>query len=190
MNEAPHIEPDPAFKRRVQVFPFRARFDEVVNPGCIELAMERKNAPSCLRAAPHRLSTMLREERSGILYRWIQAAQRFIGNGEELGNMPSSVREATAAMFHEADLHGRLLELLQFGPDAFDMTKGEMMAFGESFFRENGRDPRSIDMAKLTALLAEKAGKPAFNIMRDGQRKEGWRGVRLVPSVPLVEVNK
>ncbi len=45
MNEAPHIEPDAAFKRRVQVFPFRARFDEVANPGCIELAMERKNAP-------------------------------------------------------------------------------------------------------------------------------------------------
>ena len=85
MNEAPHIEPDPAFKRRVQVFPFRARFDEVVNPGCIALAMERKNAPSCLRESPHRLSTMLREERPGILYRWIQAAQRFIRNGEELG---------------------------------------------------------------------------------------------------------
>lgn len=105
MNEAPHIEPDAAFKRRVQVFPFRARFDEVVNPGCIALAMERKNAHACLRESPHRLSTMLREERPGILYRWIQAAQRFIANGEELGNLPSSVREATVAMFHEADLH-------------------------------------------------------------------------------------
>jgi hypothetical protein len=183
MNEAPHIEPDPAFKRRVQVFPFRARFDEVVNPGCIELAMEQKNAPTYLRESPHRLSTMLREERPGILYKWIQAAQRFITNGEELGNMPSSVREATAAMFHEADHHSRLLELLQFGPESFDITKGEMLAFGESFFRENGRDTRLLDMAKLTALLAEKVGKPAFNIMRDGHRKEGWRGVRLVPGV-------
>ena len=54
--------------------------------------------------------------------------------------MPSSVREATAAMFHEADLHGRLVELLEFGPESFDVTKGEMLAFGESFFRENGRD--------------------------------------------------
>jgi hypothetical protein len=86
MNEAPHIEPDPAFRRRVQVFPFRARFDEAVNPGCIEMAMERKNAPSCLRESPHRLSAMLRAERRGILYKWIQAAQRFIANGEELGN--------------------------------------------------------------------------------------------------------
>ena len=152
--------------------------------------MERKNAPSCLRESPHRLSTMLREERPGILYRWIQAAQRFISNGEELGNMPSSVREATAAMFHEADLHGRLLELLEFGPESFDVTKGEMLAFGESFFRENGRDPRSFDMGKLTALLAEKVGKAAYNIMRDGQRKEGWRGVRLVPSVPVVQIGK
>jgi len=190
MNEAPHIEPDPAFKRRVQVFPFRARFDEVVNPGCIQLAMERKNAPSCLRESPHRLSTMLREERQGILYRWIQAAQRFITNGEELGNMPSSVREATAAMFHEADLHSRLVELLQFGDESFEVSKGEMLAFGESFFRENGRDTRLFDMGKLTALLAEKGGKPAFNIMREGHRKEGWRGVRMAAAIPVVEVNK
>jgi phage/plasmid-associated DNA primase len=188
MNEAPHIEPDAAFKRRVQVFPFRARFDEVANPGCIALAMERKNAPTCLRESPHRLSTMLREERPGILYRWIQAAQRFISNGEELGNMPSSVREATAAMFHEADLHGRLVKQLQFGPESFDVTKGEMLVFGESYFRENGRDTRSFDMGKLAALLAEKAGKPAFNIMRDGHRKEGWRGVRLAPGVPVVHM--
>jgi hypothetical protein len=91
---------------------------------------------------------MLRDERPGILYRWIQAAQRFISNGEELGKIPSSVRDATAAMFHEADLHGRLLDLLEFGPESFEVTKGEMLAFGESFFRENGRDPRSFDMAK------------------------------------------
>jgi hypothetical protein len=89
-------------------------------------------------------------------------------------------------MFHEADLHGRLLELLQLGPESYDVSKGELLAFGESFFRENGRDTRLFDMAKMTALLAEKVGKPAFNIMRDGHRKEGWRGVRLVPSVPLV----
>ena len=133
---------------------------------------------------------MLREERPGILYRWIQAAQRFISNGEELGNMPSSVREATAAMFHEADLHGRLLELLQFGPESFDVTKGEVLAFGESYFRENGRDTRTLDMGKLTTLLAEKVGKPAFNIMRHGQRKEGWRGVRLAPSDPVVRIGK
>ena len=133
---------------------------------------------------------MLREERPGILYRWIQAAQRFISNGEELGNMPSSVREATAAMFHEADLHGRLLEQLQSGDESFDVTKGEVLAFGESYFRENGRDTRTLDMGKLTTLLAEKVGKPAFNIMRHGQRKEGWRGVRLAPSDPVVRIGK
>ena len=93
-------------------------------------------------------------------------------------------------MFHEADLHGRLVEQLEFGPESFDVTKGELLAFGESFFRENGRDTRSFDMGKLTALLAEKVGKPAFNIMRDGQRKEGWRGVRLVSSVPVAHIGK
>jgi hypothetical protein len=133
---------------------------------------------------------MLREEMQGILYRWIQAAQRFITNGEQLGNMPSSIREATAAMFHEADLHGRLLELLEFGSDSFEATKGEMLGFGESFFRENGRDTHLFDMGKLTALLAEKVGKPVFNIMRDGHRKEGWRGVQLAPGVPVVQIGK
>ena len=93
-------------------------------------------------------------------------------------------------MFHEADHHSRLLELLQFGPESYDITKGEMLAFGESYFRENGRDPRLLDMGKLTALLAERVGKPAFNIMRDGHRKEGWRGVRLVPGVPIVKIGK
>ena len=91
-------------------------------------------------------------------------------------------------MFHEADLNGRLLERLQFGDESFDVTKGELLAFGESYFRENGRDTRTLDMGKLTALLAEKVGKPAFNIMRDGQRKEGWRRVRLAPAVPLVQI--
>lgn len=62
MNEAPHIEPDPAFKRRVQVFPFRARFDEVANPGCIAWPWSgRTRLPACVshavgRAAGNSLS--------------------------------------------------------------------------------------------------------------------------------------
>jgi phage/plasmid-associated DNA primase len=39
MNQAPHIEPDAACKRRVQVFPFRAVFDEMQHPGCIARGM-------------------------------------------------------------------------------------------------------------------------------------------------------
>jgi hypothetical protein len=65
-----------------------------------------------------------------------------------------------------------------------------MLAFGESFFRENGRDTRLFDMGKLTASLAEKVGKPVFNIMRDGHRKEGWRSVRLAPGIPVVQIGK
>ena len=89
-----------------------------------------------------------------------------------------------------ADLHGRVVERLEFGDDSFNVSKGELLALGELTFRENGRDPRSFDMSKMTALLAEKVGKPAFNIMRDGHRKEGWRGVRLVPGVPVVCIGK
>jgi hypothetical protein len=188
MNEAPHIEPDAAFKRRVRVIPFRARFDELANPGCIELAMERKNAPAQLREFPHRLSALLAEERPGILYKWIQAAQRFVANGEELGNIPSSVRDATAAMFHEADLQSRLVERLEFG-EGFDITKGEVLALADSLFRENGRDPRSFDMGKMGAVLADRRCTTSTRVMRDGKRKEGWSGVRLVPDVvPVVRV--
>jgi hypothetical protein len=185
MNEAPHIEPDPAFKRRVQVFPFRARFDEVVNPGCVALAMERKHAPAQLREFPDRLSALLREERPGILYKWIQAAQRFINRGEQLRDMPSAVRDATAAMFHEADIHGRLVERLEFGDDSFTLTKGELLALGETFFRENGRDAHLFDIAKIAAPLTERGSKTSTRVMRNGQRKEGWSGVRLVPDVSI-----
>ena len=188
MNEAPHIEPDAAFKRRVRVIPFRAGFDDVANPGCIELAMARKNAPAQLREFPHRLSTLLAEERSGILYKWIQAAQRFIANGEELDNIPSSVREATAAMFREADLHGRVVERLEFGDDSFNVTKGELLATGEQLFRENGRDTRTFDMNRVAALLAGRCCTTSTRVMREGKRKEGWLGVRLIPDVPVVRV--
>lgn len=188
MNEAPHIEPDAAFKRRVRVIPFRARFDDLANPGCVELAMERKDAPAQLREFPHHLSTLLADERSGILYKWIQAARRFIANGDELDNVPSSVPEATAAMFHEADLHGRVLERLDFGDDSFNVSKGELLALGELTFRENGRDPRSFDIGKMKALLDAKGCTTTTRLMREGKRKEGWLGVRLVPDVPLVKV--
>ena len=69
MNQAPHIEPDAAFKRRVQVFPFRAVFDEMQHPGCVALAMERKKAPLALRQYPDRLSQMLREEIENVVLR-------------------------------------------------------------------------------------------------------------------------
>jgi hypothetical protein len=188
MNEAPHIEPDAAFKRRVRVIPFRARFDDVENPGCVELAMERKDAPAQLRESPHHLSTLLADERPGILYKWIQAARRFIVNGDELDEVPSSVRESTAAMFHEADLHGRVVERLEFGDDSFNVTKGELLAMGELTFRENGRDPRSFDMGKMNALLDAKGCTTTNRLCREGKRKEGWRGVRLPPDIPMVKV--
>ncbi|MGO8789297.1 MAG: hypothetical protein ACLQVL_18185 [Terriglobia bacterium] len=133
------------------------------------------------------MSTLLAEERPGILYKWIQAAQRFVANGEELGNIPSSVRDATAVMFHEADLHGRVADRLEFG-EAFDITKGEILVLGESFFRENGRDARSFDMGKMAAILQGSHCTPTSRLVRNGQRKEGRRGVRLVPTEPTAVV--
>lgn len=49
----------------------------------------------------------------------------------------------------------------------------------------------AFDVGKLTALLAEKVGKPAFNILRDGHRKEGWRRVRLPRALrPFISVSE
>ena len=64
-------------------------------------------------SSPH----SLRDERPGILFKWIQAARRFIDQGENLRQIPASVRDATAAMFHEADHHSRFLDHLQFAKD-------------------------------------------------------------------------
>lgn len=180
MNQAPHIEPDAAFKRRVQVFPFRATFDESNHPGCVALAMERKNAPAILRQYPDKLSALLREERPGILFKWIQAAKRFIDQGEHLRNPPTAVREATDAMFHEADLPGRLCEeRLEFGTGPeFCVSTEELRIAGEALQRESGL-PGTFSLEKLFGLLKAKGCKQSDQVIRNGARKRGWRGVRL-----------
>jgi hypothetical protein len=43
LNRCPFIEPDGAMERRVQIFPFRAIFDERKHPSCLREAMEKKN---------------------------------------------------------------------------------------------------------------------------------------------------
>ena len=181
MNQAPHIEPDAAFKRRVQVFPFLATFDEMQHPGCVALAMERKNAPSGLRQFPDRLSQMLREERPGILYRWIKAAQKFVEQGEHLRNVPPVVRQATAAMFHEADLHGRFVdERLDFGPvgDGYQAAIEELRFAGEDFQRETGI-PMVFDTSELARFLLDRGCQKAEKMSWNGKRCRGWLGVRL-----------
>lgn len=178
MNQAPHIEPDAAFKRRVQVFPFRAVFDEMQHPGCVALAMERKKAPDALRQYPDRLSQMLREERPGILFRWIKAAQRFVDQGEHLRNIPRVVRQATAEMFHEADLHGRFVdERLEFGPD-YKTAIEELRMAGEDFQRETAI-PMQFDTAELAKLLPQKGCEKLEKMNWNGKRCRGWQGVRL-----------
>jgi hypothetical protein len=177
MNQAPQIDPDAAFKRRVQVFPFRATFDESQYPGCVALAMERKRAPQALRQFPDRLSVMLREERPGILFKWIKAAQRFVENGEHLRDMPSAVRTATAAMFHEADLTGRFAERLEYGTDYRAATE-ELIQAGQEFERDMGM-LNQFDMKRLAGLLVSRGCKNSENVMWFGKRRRGWLGVRV-----------
>ncbi|MFZ0146356.1 MAG: hypothetical protein WAL08_18510 [Candidatus Sulfotelmatobacter sp.] len=179
MNQPPYIEPDAAMKRRVQVFPFRAVFDEKQHPGCLREAMERKSAPDNLRANPYRISALLREERPGILYKWIEAARRFIANGENLDRRPSSIQAATDAVFLEADIHARLCERLEFGTE-FDLTRGELLSLAETFFRESGRDPREYDVNKMARMFVMNKGcNTTSHIERHGRRNDGWKGVRV-----------
>lgn len=182
MNQAPHIEPDAAFKRRVQVFPFRATFDEMQHPGCIALAMERKKAPAALRDYPDRLSQMLREERPGVLFRWIKSAQKFVEQGEHLRNIPAAVRRATAEMFHEADLHARFAdERLEFGA-AYQAAIEELRTAGDDFQRESGI-PMRFDTAELARVLVEKGCQKLEKMNWNGKRCRGWQGVRLAGQI-------
>jgi phage/plasmid-associated DNA primase len=181
MNRVPHIEPDDAMKRRVQIFPFRASFDETNYPGCTRLAMERKNAPDVLRSQPERIESLMREEASGILFRWLIAARDFIADGEQMKITSDAIRNATAGMFREADVHGRFAEeRLEFDGPAlqFSATTEELNMAGEWFQRESAI-PMLWSIDKLAVLLRKRGCTQTNNIQRDGKRKRGWLGVKL-----------
>ena len=79
----PFIEPDGAMERRVQIFPFRAVFNDRKFPGCVREAMEKKKAPRILREQPDRIESLLRLEAPGILFKWMRACQHFIADGSK-----------------------------------------------------------------------------------------------------------
>ena len=79
-------------------------------PGCLQTAMEKKNAPAVLREQPDRIEALMREEAPGILFKWLQCCREFIDAGEHMRDWPDVIRLATAAMFKESDLHGRFCE--------------------------------------------------------------------------------
>ena len=179
MNRIPHIEPDDAMKRRVQIFPFRASFDETNYPGCTRQAMERKNAPEILRAQPERIEALMREEAAGILFKWLIAARDFIADGEQMKITSDAVREATASMFREADLHGRFAEERLVFDARFDATTDELNFQGAAFQRET-QIPMMWDMEKLAVVLRKRGCIYSKNLQRDGTRKRGWVGVKLL----------
>jgi phage/plasmid-associated DNA primase len=180
LNRFPFIEPDGAMRRRVQIFPFRAAFDDRKHPGCLREAMERKNAPAVLRDQPDRIEALMREEAPGILFRWFQACREFIEAGEHMRDWPDVIRIATAAMFNESDLHGRFCqERLKFGSlTEFEATTEELTRAGDSFQRECSI-PTVFDMAKLSTELLKRSCIKTDNLWRGGQRKRGWLGVKV-----------
>ena len=187
LNRCPHIEPDGAMERRVQIFPFRAVFDERKYPGCLREAMERKNAPDILREQPDRIEALMREEAPGILFRWLQSCREFIEIGEHMRDWPPVIQLATAAMFRESDLHGRFCEeRLVFGAlTEMDATSEELTLAGERFQREVA-GPTLFSMEKLKIRLAQRGCQENRNLWRGGQRKRGWLGVRILEGTVTV----
>lgn len=191
LNRFPFIEPDGAMERRVQIFPFRAVFDERKYPGCVQMAMEKKNAPAILREQPDRIEALMREEAPGILFKWLQCCREFIETGEHMRDWPDVVRMATAAMFRESDLHGRFCdERLVFGPIT-DMTATteELTIAGERFQREVG-GPCLFTMTKLKPQLLQRGCQENRDLSRAGQRKRGWLGVKLLEATIIVGTRK
>jgi phage/plasmid-associated DNA primase len=181
LNRFPFIEPDGAMERRVQIFPFRAIFDERKYPGCVRIAMEKKNAPAVLREQPDRIESLMREEAPGILFKWLQSCREFIAAGEQMRDWPDVIRLATSAMFNESDLHGRFCEerLVFGGIGEMDTTTEELTIAGERFQREVG-GPTLFTMEKLKARLLQRGCQEDRNLWRGGQRKRGWLGVKIL----------
>jgi phage/plasmid-associated DNA primase len=191
LNRCPFIEPDGAMERRVQIFPFRAIFDERKHPGCLREAMEKKNAPAVLRNQPERIETLMREEAPGILFRWLQRCREFIADGEQMRDWPDVIRRATSAMFNESDLHGRFCEeRLVFGNvTEMNATTEDLTIAGERFQREIG-SPTLFSMDKLKARLLQRGCQENRNLWRGGQRKRGWLGVKIFEATVTVAAGK
>ena len=191
LNRFPYIEPDGAMERRVQIFPFRAVFDERKYPGCVQTAMERKNAPAVLRQQPDRIEALMREEAPGILFKWLQCCREFIEAGEHMRDWPDVIKRATGAMFKESDVHGRFCdERLVFGAIAdMDATTEELILAGERFQREVG-GPCLFSLDKLKARLAQRGCQENRNLWRGGQRKRGWLGVKILEATVIMGTRK
>lgn len=182
-----HIDAAGVNERRVQIFPFRAVFDERKYPGCLRTAMEKKDAPPILRGQPDRIEGLMREEAAGILFKWLQSCREFIAAGEQMRDWPDVIRLATSAMFNESDLRGRFCEerLVFGGITEMDATTEDLTRAGESFQRETG-GPTLFSMEKLKTRLLQRGCQENRNLWRGGQRKRGWLGVKILEATVTV----
>jgi hypothetical protein len=186
LNRVPFIDKDPAMERRVQIFPFRAVFDDRKFPGSVAESMEKKNAPTFLREQPDRIEAMMREEAPAILFRWMQACREFIDRGEQMKDPPDVIRKPSQALFYDSDLHGRFCdERLGFGGvTELDATNDELRIAGEAFQREFGI-PTLFDKTKLEKELKARGCQESRNLGRSSpsgqqERKRGWLGVKVL----------
>ena len=158
LNRFPFIEPDGAMERRVQIFPFRAVFDERKYPGCLQTAMEKKNAPAVLREQPDRIEALMREEAPGILFKWLQCCREFIAAGEQMRDWPDVIRRATSAMFNESDLHGRFCE--------------ERLVFGG--LTRDGCHDRGLDVGRGALSTRDRSAYSLHDGQAEGPPAAAW----------------
>ena len=178
-NSPPQVEDDAAFRRRVELLPFRASFNAKNDPDCIRMVMEKKNAPEALRKAPGSLDAMLRGEGPAILARWIKSAQLLIASGEPIP-WPDAMKTATDAMFRRVNLYAQFIgECIEQADEDFTTAAVEEAAVW--WF---GNRQRDLDRSRLRAEL--EAGKfPAVDKTRK-ERARGFRGGRIRRSTTLI----
>ncbi|MBZ5596860.1 MAG: hypothetical protein LAN83_00945 [Acidobacteriia bacterium] len=176
-NFSPRIEPDPAMVGRVRLFPFRAVFNELSFPGCLQESMDCKHAPDILRQRPTMIEELMQLEAPGILHKWLMAGREFAAGNQKM-LVPSVIQQAGAQMFRESDLHARFCdERLEFGPELTESSENLISAC-EWFLKETGV-PVVFSMVKLAANLRERKCTESTNVKIAGLRKRGWVGVKL-----------
>jgi hypothetical protein len=94
---------------------------------------------------------------------------------------PPIIELATSSMFKESDLHGKFCEerLVFGGVGELDATTEDLIAAGEQFQREVG-GPTLFSMDKLRIRLLQRGCEENRNLKREGQRKRGWLGVKIL----------
>jgi len=158
-NHLPIISADPAMLGRVQVVPFRASF------------LGREDAT---------VEPAMREERPGILYRWMIAAREFLEVGLK---PPQCVRDASKEMFEDGDIVGRFIrERLDFSPSGYTTTEDLRRAYCR-FVDDIGQSDTFVEMYPLQRRLKTYPGVASVSKRIEASVRRVWTGITVKEDV-------